>query len=753
MTRSEIDLSVGDCYPLEYVQNFFTGFFFFMKKLVLSSWVDVLILSPIILSLVFLPGAHFPFGIGKVLFFEVVVAVALMARLFLSEKETWHRPNIQWGIPLACVAFVGALTLSSLFGIDPINSFFGNTYRILSVVFFLFLVIWLFLLIPVVQDPKRREITLNVWMAISGFVGLYAFGELVGWVPKFGNAWERSSFTLGNPIMLTGALVVPLFVCVGLLLDSNVRRLRLWYGVAILIMLLGMYAAGSRGGLLGLVAGGLGMLGYVLLRKTVFNKRAMLLSVGAIVLLLGIFLGVRYASPQTSIGYRLTHFEGQNVTDRLAYWRVAVEGWKQHPVFGVGYQNFYQVTNALYKNSATERENIWADKVHNQVVEWLVTGGIITFGAYIALLLTALFISFKRLPVVVGSALFGAIVAHEVTNAFAFYSPTSLVHLVLALALIVVLSEASPQKRDWHIPLSLKRSISLATLLVFLGYFGWIAFPSAHQLVRRLSAINLAETDPVVAAAMLEKNRADWFVFDPVVDQRIFLTIVKTLVQQQDHSPEALQIAQSSIETGKLAIALHPLHARAWSELGRNYLLAAELTDTAVDPAAYQVAQRVADLAPHRDEADLLMAGLFVQDGDIDRAIESTKHALELSTERSQVLFQLGQYYGYKGEIEQGAQFVLQAAQTSNRSLGKIEQYMWAVNYFAEQKAYQSVLTLYKQAYEADATQIQILPNLAATYAAVGRFQEAIDTATLLKQQDPNSAKQVDSFIKQVLQQ
>lgn len=718
------------------------------KKMFL--WLDLLILSPIIISIIFLPGAHYPFGIGKVLFFEVVVGLALILKLFLVKKNEWHFPKIQWGIPTAFVVFVMALTISALFGVDIQNSFFGNTYRILGVVFYFFLVIWLFLLIPVLKNPQRRKQALYAWVGVSAFVGCYAFGELVGWVPKFGNAWERSSFTLGNPIMLAGALMIPIFICFGLILEAKKKRTKIWLVLAILSMLLGMYASGTRGGMLGIIAGLGVFLGYLFFQDQKNRKRNVLFFLGGMFVCILVFFGARNFSAPENIAYRLTHFEGQNVSDRLAYWNLAVQGWKEYPVFGVGYQNFSRVADQNYQNKNINRENIWIDKVHNQMLEWLVTGGSVTLGAYLALLMTVLLVMAKRVQTHFGGILIAALVGHEIQNAFAFYSSTSLVHVVLLFAFVVALSGDVLEKTSHQISFIGKRFLMGGILMIEIFYFGWFLFPTVRQQITRLSAIEQMDANPIAAGKLIESNRNHWFVFDSIVDQRIFLDGLKILAKQEDHSKEAQDMASSALMAGKLAVAQHPFHARAWYEFGRNYSMNAEIYQQPVFPEAYLVAQHVLDLAPFRDEGFLLLAGLSVQDNDIEQAIVYAKKALEVTTEKPKVLFQIGQYYGFLGDIKEGSSVVLQAAKLSTSSLGDIGQYAWAIDYFVEQKDFASVVVLYEQAYVADSSQTQILPNLAASYAAVGRFQEAVETARLLKQLDPNMTAQADQFISQI---
>ncbi len=69
---------------------------------------------------------------------------------------------------------------------------------------------------------------------------------------------------------------------------------------------------------------------------------------------------------------------------RLDSWKMAWNGIKERPLLGWGQENFigiYTVNPIPFKG-----EQVWTDRAHNIVIEWLINAGILGLLSYMAIL-------------------------------------------------------------------------------------------------------------------------------------------------------------------------------------------------------------------------------------------------------------------------------------------------------------------------------------------------------------------------------
>jgi len=82
----------------------------------------------------------------------------------------------------------------------------------------------------------------------------------------------------------------------------------------------------------------------------------------------------------------------------LVTWQGAYEGFKDKPLLGYGYENFYQVFDKNF-NSVIYRKAgsvVWFDRAHNMIFDRLITGGLIGLLFYLSLLFTPLFFLWRH---------------------------------------------------------------------------------------------------------------------------------------------------------------------------------------------------------------------------------------------------------------------------------------------------------------------------------------------------------------------
>jgi O-antigen ligase len=91
-------------------------------------------------------------------------------------------------------------------------------------------------------------------------------------------------------------------------------------------------------------------------------------------------------------------FQG-SVAQRLDYWRTGFEIWKDHPIFGVGTDQFQRYA-ALYRTpEQIKRDGVFVipDKSHNVLIDHFANGGLVVGLIWVAFVVSVFFMLFKAL--------------------------------------------------------------------------------------------------------------------------------------------------------------------------------------------------------------------------------------------------------------------------------------------------------------------------------------------------------------------
>ncbi|PYK93472.1 MAG: hypothetical protein DME36_09405, partial [Verrucomicrobia bacterium] len=179
-----------------------------------------------------------------------------------------------------------------------------------------------------------------------------------------------------DPNDLALAVIISLPLCLALLFLSRSRLRRAAWALAMLVMLYTVFLTGSRGGLLTLIVA----VAVCLWEFAIRGRRRYLMVLAA---LLGVTLW------QFSSGTLAERFKGAlNGTDSSAegrqqlFWR-SVEVTKEHPLFGVGPDNFEEISGSWHGT-------------HNSFTEMSSEGGVPAFVLYVLILWSG----FKNLRVI-----------------------------------------------------------------------------------------------------------------------------------------------------------------------------------------------------------------------------------------------------------------------------------------------------------------------------------------------------------------
>ena len=221
-----------------------------------------------------------------------------------------------------------------------------------------------------VSHLPSLERTLNVLIAATALLGLLVLWQL----PSAGAS--RATFTYGeqsfNPNYLAAALVMPAVAAVAL---GRARGPFGWWRLlAVVPICAGIVASGSRGGIVGLVAG----MAVLALARPRLGVRA----AGVVVLLLLALPLVLPASMLDQLVARFTEAGSDRLSGRLDIWKVAFAMIGDRPFQGTGFACF---RDAFYRYMATAGvdphwalQNSWGGRVaHNVYLGTLAELGVV----------------------------------------------------------------------------------------------------------------------------------------------------------------------------------------------------------------------------------------------------------------------------------------------------------------------------------------------------------------------------------------
>jgi len=402
----------------------------------LKTITQILLLSVIaIVPFLKISSLYFPYVSGKVYVFRLLVMLAFFFWVWLISRERDYRPNFKSILTVSVVLFFLAQVFVSLFGVNPLLSFFSSIERADGVLQYGFWVLYFLLLISVFRKEQDWKMFFSVFVIAAVFLSAYSwlnYGSQAQLYGVFGNPAYFAAFLLfaiGFSLLLAvekknnlsthqKTTDLPVDEWRSSVRDSAPRasvggRPQARYHVlargAPFLAAAGFFAltlifTQIRGAYAGL-AGGVflfSLLSVLFLRGEEDKKLAIFCG---IVLLLGVAsTTLLFAAKETDfvksrpLLSRVTEvtdvWGSASVRERFLNWNIALKAFKEKPVFGWGPENFGSAANKYY-DYRIGRGEPWFDRAHNNPIEILATGGIVLFSFYLFWLAAVFYIIFK----------------------------------------------------------------------------------------------------------------------------------------------------------------------------------------------------------------------------------------------------------------------------------------------------------------------------------------------------------------------
>ena len=281
-----------------------------------------------------------------------------------------YKKEINWqaldkSISLACLLFLLTVLASGIGALQPwaaveraVNYFF----RMLP-----------FFFVPFVcKEPKQ------LWMLLgAGAFSLFVADSYALWQGLHGNL--RAPAFHSHPMMLAGFLVqwipvLTLTVAVNWGMQLSLKNSWRWgIGVLWLLSLAALVVNGTRGAWLAV------FFLLVVLSTTLLRKSKRVLAVGVVVLVLLLGAAGQHSGLQERVA-TLGDASFQSNSERMLMWQSAWNMFLDHPLTGVGAQNYeYQYQNHYISPLAKERGQMHA---HSNIFQILAEQGLLGFSAF-----------------------------------------------------------------------------------------------------------------------------------------------------------------------------------------------------------------------------------------------------------------------------------------------------------------------------------------------------------------------------------
>ena len=617
----------------------------------------------LLVPLIWLPVNYELFEFNKITLTYILASIILGAWLIkaIDEKKLYVK-RTPLDIPL--LLFLAGNILATVFSMDWHMSVFGYYSRFNAGL--LPIITYIFLYYALVTHFNKEKVMrlLVVGFASSVLVAIYAIlqhpnpffrnadGSLRGidagyWVQ---DAQVRAFSTLGQPNWLAAYLSIFFLIGTSFLLIFQ----KLWQKILVLLSLslifLGFTFTYSRGGTLGLIAGGLTFVFFLFVRKPTLWEKIRgklplvkqsirvpssltryrpsltwpalgknwlwLAALALIIVTVNFFFnnafGERGAAVEIAAqGVTQLEIEGKQTGQiRLLVWKGAWDIFKEKPAFGSGLETFalsYYQHRPVEHNQTGEWDFLY-NKAHNEYLNYLATTGLVGTLPYLALI--ALFCYFvivsiykepqteKRLSL---SALFAAYVSYLIQNIFGFSVVVISILFFLIPAAILVITSSHEGKIKVLVSeeffkllrASLWRNISrflvlgLTILLLLATANSWIAdFYFAKGL--STDSANEAYTNLSLATRL----RPD----EPLFRSELAVTEA-SLASQVEDKEFSKELRDDSLKHIEQALSVSPNNLDIWRNKLRILFELINLDEKYV-PEATSAAEKVATLAP-----------------------------------------------------------------------------------------------------------------------------------------------------------
>jgi len=732
------------------------------KKFVSFVFIGLVVLAMLTPFMVF-KDLLFPFVTSKAFYLRILVELALPFYLYLFLRYPQYRPSFKNPLTISILAFLLFNLIAGIFGVNPLRSIWGNFER-MGGVFYLGHLTLLYFYILMIGQMNARYLRLFLQILVGIGVALSLDGVMVQLTRNHfllnDPSYPRVSGTFGNPIFIASFLVIPMFLAAFFAVSEEALWKKIMYWVFVVLQAWVIFLSETRGSVVGL---GIGIFMAAVLYVALNPVKKIKIWGGSAVLIFGVVIALLFSFhsylPQGGLLHRVFNLKDSNTEARLVQWGVALKGYKDNPILGVGPENYYFISNKYYNPAIYQYDPSWFDKPHNYLIEVLVTGGIFSFIAYAGLFVFSLWALWAALrgQILLLSEfclLVCGLIVYQVQNLFVFDTVGASMAFFIYVGFMGYLwheaytaAAPSKNKKSGLDPLFCNVAFGVsAALILYAVYLGNI---TGMQVAKDVNyGYAYAGVDPQIAKSYFEKGLNSPFDFDPVQFASKYAdTAVNLASNPGSQSPDFVkQYLQDAITAEQGTVARVSTDPTAWQELSNLYLTQSIINKTALDPAAERAALQALSLAPKRPEPTVMLARIYVDENNFSGAENLLNGLVADIPQDIDAKFQLAIIYAYGGETDKALEMG-QAILASGFLPAQAGQIDWMAQAYEKKGDFAQAAGIYEIAVKVEPGNLQDQWALAQDYAKIGKNDQAKAIAKTLITQDPKDAQAFQSFI------
>ncbi len=683
----------------------------------------------------------FPFITGKNFTFRIITEILFAGWLILLffDRSLWpKRSAVVWSF----LATTTALILATIFGENPMRSFWSNYERMEGLLGFLHLGAYFLMLVSLFQE-KHFERYFQVSFGVSILISLYGLLQ-AAFPEKFTihQGGVRVDASFGNATYLAVYELFHIFIALILLAKNGFSgRLRqILYGSGIILSLAVLYLTATRGAILGLL-GGLFVSGLSVLFFEWRNLRVRkigLATVGVLILLVGLFLVAKDTNfvRQSEVLARFATISLTETTteSRFLIWGMSLDGFKEKPILGWGPENYINLFAEHYRPELYRQEP-WFDRAHNVVFDWLVSAGLLGLLSYLSLFASAVYLILKNRSVFKFgeyAILLGLLSAYFFHNLFVFDNLISYLFFILILAYVHIASrEAFGTDRSTDkLPEKTKKVGQLAPATSLINHAPLRLIASLMVILVFSAGMYFLTLRPIFGASYITESirphkSADARTpgFDLNKNKIAFEKAIKSSPLGRTEAREQL-----------IQLTARILEVKEVSQADKEYF-----SNLVIAEFEKQILESPQDVRHH------FFYGAFLNRlGRYKEAEIHLKKAAEISPKKQFILIELARNYVSLGKIDLAREV---AEYTVNLDPRYIEPVSFFVGVAVKQKDFSAIIEKIELSVGREPGNVRLLPALAAAYYEIGKRDVAIEKLQEAIEKNPEFRAEGEKYL------
>ncbi len=411
-------------------------------------------LIPLILN----PFSIQPFEIPKVSWMMLFVTLYFLISIPALIKGKIKLPFNKYVFSVLGL-WAAVYVLATILSVSPVESFWGSFERMQGTLMIFYYLAHFLICLKLLRKEKEQNILLHLVIIIGSLISIYA---LIQWfridpfpIGDIDKAGGRAYGTLGQPNLLGQWLLAPVFASLILFFNSwKPLKYRLFYLLAFLLSIGGLFVTFNRASLLGLLVAALLLIIYE--RKLKASRQ---------IIVFGSLLGLIIA------GMILFGGTLRSVNSRAILWENSLPLISQHLITGSGPETFYQSFQTVLTPDLYLSETLYnmPDRVHNEALQVFLDLGIVGFLLYLLNLVFLGWVYFKHKAETTAAkiALF-TILATTVSLQFGFATSA---HIVLLLAFWAILVRSTFKFKTLKLKINIPARILTILITILIAFF------------------------------------------------------------------------------------------------------------------------------------------------------------------------------------------------------------------------------------------------------------------------------------------